>query len=87
MRRSYAEQETIVRFDRSSPMANYWTAAPTMANKWRRLGYLVTADGFGWRAEAPISAFTFRRLRQKAQDAAEEPIFALSARVKSKERQ
>jgi hypothetical protein len=32
MRRSYAEQETVVRFDHSSPMASYWTAAPTVAS-------------------------------------------------------
>jgi hypothetical protein len=49
--RSFEEQETVIRFDRASAVATLWTAAATVAGKWRRLGYLVTANGAGWRAE------------------------------------
>jgi hypothetical protein len=74
MSRSLAEQETVIRFDRSATMAVFWTAAATMAGKWRRLGYPVAAEGSGWRAEVPIRALTFRRLGQKPPQAQKQAI-------------
>jgi len=74
MSRSLTEQETVIRFDRASPVASLWTAAATMAGKWRRLGYPVAAEGAGWRAAVPIRALTFRRLGQKPPQAQKQAI-------------
>lgn len=65
MGRSREEQETIVRFDRASTVATFWTAAALVAAKWRRLGYPLVQDAGGWRSEVPINRLSFRRLGQK----------------------
>jgi len=72
--RSREEQETIVRFDRASPLATLWTAAAPIAGKWTRLGYPVQVERYGWRCEVPIRALTFRRLGQKPQDGEKQPV-------------
>ena len=65
MGRSREEQETVIRFDRASPTAIFWTAAVLVAAKWRRLGYPLVQETGGWRSEVPINRLTCRRLGQK----------------------
>jgi hypothetical protein len=48
MGRSRAEQETIIRWDRDSDEATVWTAAPSVRNRLRRLGFDVRVFGGGW---------------------------------------
>jgi len=57
------EQETIIRWDRTNRAAMLYTAAPTEAARWRRLGYSVSPQGpHGWQAEVPKKAVRMRKL-------------------------
>jgi hypothetical protein len=62
MGRSRAEQETIIRWDRASDEATIWTAAPSVRNRLRRLGFDVRVFG-GWcQATIPRNAVRLRDL-------------------------
>jgi hypothetical protein len=60
--RSMAEQETIVRFDRTGGAAVLWTADLNQARRWQGRGYPVAPESGGWRCEVPKRAITFRSL-------------------------
>ena len=55
-----AEQETIVRWDRTDELAYVWTANPQMARELQRKGWTGTQDGHGWRFRLPKRAFRVR---------------------------
>lgn len=64
-----AEQETMIRFDRSEPVVSLWTANPAEARRWERLGYEVrvyrfTQDGRpqSWQTEGPAGCVRLRRV-------------------------
>lgn len=64
-----AEQETTIRWDEEEQLAWLYTSYPPTAEKWRRLGYPVTAcgqtrsgDTRSWEAKVPVRAVTFRKL-------------------------
>lgn len=64
-----AEQETVIRWDQDDRVLHLYTAYPTEARKWERLGYAVevygktqTGEPRGWRARAPLEALRLRRL-------------------------
>lgn len=59
--RPKCEQETILRWDRASDQAMFWTAAPAEARRWQRLGYPVIRESGGWRAMVPRKAVSLRR--------------------------
>ena len=59
--RTRQEQETIIRWDRTDDPAILWTAAPGQAKRWERLGYPVTRETGGWRADVPKKLVTLRR--------------------------
>jgi hypothetical protein len=66
---SKAEQETILRFDRSEPTVSLWTANPAEARRWKKLGYDVrvfrfTPDGRpqSWHTEGPAGCLRLRRV-------------------------
>ena len=63
MARSLEEQETIARFDRTDSPASLYTASPTQARRWTRLGYTVTPQGTGYIAFVPKSCISFRRVK------------------------
>jgi hypothetical protein len=56
MIRTREERETIVRWDETDAPAVLWTASPRQAAKWRKLGYALTTDPGGWRANVPKAA-------------------------------
>jgi hypothetical protein len=64
-----AEQETIVRWDPSSPTIEMGTANPRVAQGWSKLGFDVriqdrAKDGTPrfWRTEGPRNCIRFRRV-------------------------
>lgn len=64
-----AEQETILRFDRSEPVVSMWTANPAEARRWKKLGYDVRVFRFtregrpqSWHAEGPAGCLRLRRV-------------------------
>jgi hypothetical protein len=64
-----AEQETIIRWDQEERVLHLYTAYPSDARKWERLGYSVEVCGRtqagearGWRAQAPLEALRLRKL-------------------------
>lgn len=59
--RPLSEQETIIRWDRSSDMAQLYTAHAAQARKWERRGYAVETLPGGWQTLAPIKAITVRK--------------------------
>ena len=59
-KRTKAEQETVIRWDRESDQAVVWTAAPNIKNRLRKRGFDVQLCGGGWKATIPIKALSFR---------------------------
>ena len=63
------EQETVLRFDRSSDAADFYTADGAEARRWTRLGYdvAVVSSRAGrptsWRATVPVAAVALLPLR------------------------
>lgn len=60
--RSLAEQETVIRYDRTGAEAVLWTADLNQARRWAARGYPVEPVSGGWRAAVPKRALSFRRL-------------------------
>jgi len=63
---SRAEQETIIRYDRTEGTASLWTADVGQARRWVTKGYGVQALSGGWACAVPKRALSFRRLLPKA---------------------
>ena len=62
-RYSLEEQETIIRWDRTPAPALVYTASPTEAARWKRLGWEVQPVApHGWQTTVPKKAITLRRL-------------------------
>ena len=59
-----AEQETIVRWDRSEPVAEVWTADPTTKRRLEKRGHQMVVKGGGWVCRLPLKCISFRRVRQ-----------------------
>jgi hypothetical protein len=64
------EQETIIRWDQEERVALLYTAYPTQARQWAKLGYPVEIYGRSqaggprsWRARVPFEALRWRRMR------------------------
>ena len=52
--RTRAEQETIIRWDEESDLADFYTASPSVAKRWQRWGIeLRPMPGGGWRGAVP----------------------------------
>lgn len=67
MRISLPEQETILRWDRETGAVSMWTASAVEVRRWRRLGYAVEQEGFGWRAVGPKGCVRIRRVGSDGQ--------------------
>ena len=61
--RSFAEQETIIRWDRASSDAEIWTAAEHVKNRLQKRGWTVEVSGGGWKVVLPQKAVSIRSLR------------------------
>lgn len=59
-RRTFDEQETVVRFDRAGVTARLYTADRAQANRWLRRGYPIRATSGGWETDVPKRLITFR---------------------------
>ena len=64
-----AEQETIIRWDQEERVLLLYTACPSEARRWERLGHSVEVFGLtqsgepqGWQARAPLEALRLRKL-------------------------
>jgi hypothetical protein len=53
MGRTKLERETIVVYNDGENEAQLWTASPVQAQRWKRLGLILTTKGGGWWAAVP----------------------------------
>lgn len=66
-----AERETIIRWDDEAKLVTLYTASPTVARKWTRLGHALTAvhhvngQPTGWTGTAELRSVTVRNAKKR----------------------